>query len=199
MTSLSRHMTIAPTSSPIDRTPPRPSSSVPKRPSHFFALRPASGAIGEMREARDRPGFGGLPVRDEHLHFTLLWLGYDHPGTPALVASAREAAGTIEGSPLRIVFDKLVAADNSLLLLPGDPLDHLHAFQRRLALALAAWGVRAERAWRFNPHVKLRRGPCAGRADAVDPIAWTAAEFVLIHSLPDPFRHETAGVWPLNR
>lgn len=176
---------------------PLPAPSKPKRPSHFLAFRPAPGAVGEMAELRDRGSFGGSPVRDEYLHLTLFWLGYDHPGTPALIRSACEAAETLAAPPLRIVFDKLVAAERNLLLLPAEPLDHLRAFQQRLALALAVRGVKPDPAWRFHPHVTLRRGPPGDVAGAILPIAWTATEFVLIRSLPDPFRHETVGAWPL--
>lgn len=170
---------------------------MPKRGSHFFALRPAPGAVAELGQARDRPGLGGSKVADDHLHATLFWLGYDHPGTPAVVAAAAHAAGTIRAKPFRIVFDRLVAAENSLLVLPSDTLDHLHAFQNQLATALARCGVQADRGWRFSPHVTLRRGPSGGGAGAIDPVAWTTTNFVLVRSVPDPLRHETVGRWPL--
>lgn len=186
-----------PAGPPRSATLPRPAPSAPKRPSHFFAFRPALGAISEMAELRDHRGFTGSPVRDEHLHVTLFWLGYDHPGTPALIGRAREVAASIAAPPLRIVFDKLVAAEGNLLLLPAEPLHHLRAFQQRLATALAVAGVRADPDWRFHPHATLRRGPPGGVAGAILPIAWTAAELVLIRSIPDPFRHETVGVRPL--
>lgn len=170
---------------------------MPKRDSHFFALRPPPAAVDEMRPLRDVPWATGTTVRDDLLHVTLLWFGYDPPDPTALALKAREAAGTIIAAPFRIVFDQLVAGDGTLLLRPSEPLDHVHGFQRRLATALAGHGLRAERGWRFDPHLTLRRASMPGPTHAIVPIAWTVTDFALIRSHHGHAEHETLGTWPL--
>lgn len=168
-----------------------------KQDGHLFALRPPPGAIAEMRPLRDAQGGAGTAIRDEHLHVTLFWLGYDPPDVTALVGAARAAADGIVARPFRVLFDQLVGGPDSLLLKSGEPLPHVHTFQRQLATALASHGLRAPRSWRFDPHVTLRRGPGLGGVRTVDPIAWTATEYVLIHSEIGHTRHTTLGTWPL--
>lgn len=170
---------------------------MPKRDSHLFALRPAPGAVGEIQQLRDAPGLTGKAVRDDLLHVTLLWLGYDPPDATGLATRARAAAATVAAAPFRIVFDQLVAGDGQLLLAPSERLEHVHAFQHRLATALAVHGLRAERGWRFAPHVTLRRGSAPGPTRTVDPISWTVTDFVLIQSHRGHTEHETVGAWPL--
>ncbi len=65
------------------------------------------------------------------------------------------------------------------------------------ALAMGTMAPRRESAiW---PHVSLLWDRAAVPREAVEPIGWTAREFVLLDSPYGEARHEVLGRWPLGR
>ena len=168
-----------------------------KRDSHFFLLRPSPQAIGELAEIRDAFSHGA-PVKDGLLHVTLAWFGYDR-GDLTLLPRAMVAAEALRAAPFRLVFDQLVGAERSLLLVPSEPLGALEEFQRRLVTALAGQHLAPHRRWRFHPHVNLRRGRFADAGGPILPVAWTADTLLLVRSEIGHGRHVELGRWLLRR
>ncbi len=87
-----------------------------------------------MRALRDANGLPGTAIRDEHLHVTLCWFGYDCSDSGGLIAGSRASAGVVVAAPFRVVFNQLVGATASLLLVPSEPLAQLGAFQHQLTV-----------------------------------------------------------------
>lgn len=161
----------------------------------FFALRiaPVRGLVGGVRD-----GLGPAPsiVPDSRLHITL-GITNDYPDLPpAVVDRLLAIAGTIAAAPVPVRLDQLSGDGKTIALRPSrriKPLTTLTAaLHRRMA---AAELLRA--AWRRRPHVTLLYRTGAPFTRAIDPICWTATEFVLIHSIIGAHRHVELGRWPL--
>jgi len=116
---------------------------------------------------------------------------------------ARAAAATVTDVPFEIAFDRAASfrarrRQLPLVLCGHRSADPLFAFHGTLGSALARTGfVRVSR--RFTPHMTLlydtrRVAPCS-----VEPVAWTAREFVLIHSRVGLTQHIPLGRWSLGR
>ena len=64
--------------------------------------------------------------------------------------------------------------------------------------ALVAGTMAPRREPPFQPHVSLLWDKTPAPRTFVEPIGWTAREFVLLDSLFGEGRHEILGRWPLN-
>jgi RNA 2',3'-cyclic 3'-phosphodiesterase len=135
------------------------------------------------------------------LHVTLHHLG-DFVRVPEVaVARACAAAASLEVRPFGVTFDRISSfkgrpGHHPLVLTGSNGLDELTGLQQRLGDALRAAGLRLSRA-RFTPHLTLLYDE--GRFDerAIEPITWTAREFVLIDSWLGKTRYDVKGRWPL--
>ncbi|RZI85063.1 MAG: 2'-5' RNA ligase [Rubrivivax sp.] len=181
----------------------------PARPQDrlFFALYPApevaARADALRRALQARHGLSGKPVHQDRLHVTLNHVG-DFAGLPqGLLADARQAAEAL--APLQqafdIGFDRVSSfrgrADSQPMILLGEQgVGAVTAFQARLDLALRTAGV-IRRREPFTPHMTLSYEPRQLPPEPVEPIAWEAHEFVLVHSLIGQGRHEVLARWPL--
>ena len=173
----------------------------------FFAAMPPPEVAAQLAELagglRESLGLRGRPRPTTHLHVTLHHLG-DFAGLPQQrVEDARAAAlgvaldafearfdrvGSFAGRPGKHPFVLLGAGDA-----PG--LGELHA---SLGARLAAAGLgRRERA--FVPHVTLLYDARNVAVRPVDPLGWTAREFVLVHSLLGRTEYRVLGRWALGR
>ena len=73
----------------------------------------------------------------------------------------------------------------------------LHALRDALADRLRGVGLGRFAADGFEPHVTLAYDTRLVPTEAVAPVAWTAREFVLVHSLLGQTRHIPLARWPL--
>ena len=73
----------------------------------------------------------------------------------------------------------------------------LRAFQQTLTEALQKVGLAEHTKGTFTPHITLLYDNKALPAIAIEPIAWMAGEFVLVHSLIGQTVHIRLGSWPL--
>ena len=62
-------------------------------------------------------------------------------------------------------------------------LHRLQSFRQRLAAALTRGGLRRLAMTNFTPHVTLLYDARSAEEYPVEPVVWTVAEFVLVHSL----------------
>src|SRR5262249_26014530 len=131
-------------------------------------------------------GLAGRPMRPRRLHVSLHPVG-EYAGLPAdVVGKAREAASSLVASPFDITFDRVESfvqthGHRPLVLRSGTSLKPLTALRRALGDALVCRGLRRA-ARSFTPHMTLLYDSQEIDARAVEPVAWTVREFVLVHS-----------------
>jgi 2'-5' RNA ligase len=172
----------------------------------FFAIVPSPEAAAQIEE-RARAfhaelGLKGRPLATEHFHITLYYLGA-HAGVPqGIFAKASETAAAVHMAPFEITVDLAMSFSGKshsrpLVLCSSKPLAGLNTFQLALSAAIRKAGLVHWVQPSFIPHVTLlydgRRVP----KQAVEPIRWTAREFVLVRSHLGLSRHETLARWPL--
>lgn len=158
--------------------------------------------IGRAGEAaRARNGLRGPLLLTERFHITLFHIG-DYVGLPRdAVANAEAAATEVVAHPFTVRFDRAASFRNGPFVLLGDEGDlaALQAFRQALGQAIARTGLKMKSSLtQFKPHVTLLYDKAAlAPEQPVEPIEWTAREFVLIHSLLGQTRHIPLGRWSL--
>lgn len=188
--------------------PVPPAAAAPPRPTDrlFFALRPDERTAGlvmqRLATLRQELGFKGRPLKAEHLHVMLHHVG-DFPAFPAeLVHRLLEAGEALHAPAVPLCLDAVLSfgrqnrRNNPMVLLAGEPLEPLRAFHRSLGVHLQAAGVTGLRS-KFTPHLTLLYDDALIELQALEPLHWTATEFLLIDSLIGQTRHVVLGRWPL--
>ncbi len=181
-----------PTSAPTDRL--------------FFAFFPDEAAVerivAEAVRLRVRHRLRGKPLAADRFHITLLHIG-DYHGLPkGIVADAIAGAEKVSAPPVEVAFDQVgsfaTRNGNLPLVLRASEADALLAFQRILCTEMIKAGVRYKGGAQFTPHVTLLYDAASVPIEPIDPIRWTAADFVLVHSLLGQTRHIPLARWSLS-
>jgi RNA 2',3'-cyclic 3'-phosphodiesterase len=168
----------------------------------FFGLHPPPDIIERVcqvgRNVQLKHGLTCPLVQNPHV--TLLGINDYRMTTKAAIAGLRAAAANIITPPFRIGLRRLLSFENSrqrpfVLAGDGDTVPGLIMFQQQLVLALRHTGFRF-RISTFTPHITLFYAPADLGEHFIDEIDWTAADFVLIHSLYGHGKHEVLGRWP---
>lgn len=172
----------------------------------FFAVFPDAAAAARIADVaqilRSQHGLHGKPLRADRFHVTLHHLG-DYAGLPEeVVAKAGEAAARVGISTFEASFDSASSFSrqprNRPLVLRGDAgVVSLHGLQSVLGTNMGAVGLGRLVERTFTPHVTLLYDDRAVETQAIDPIAWTVREIVLVHSLLGKTEHRMLGRWPL--
>ena len=172
----------------------------------FFAVFPdamtASGIAALATGLRRQHALHGQPLHVDRLHVTLHHLG-DYAGLPAdVLAAANAAAGSVDAGAFDAAFDSAASFPARgraapFVLLGGEALAPLHAFQRQLGERMAACGLARLVERRFTPHVTLLYDRRNVALQDVPPITWRVREFVLVHSLLGRTEHRVLGRWVL--
>lgn len=164
----------------------------------FFALQPDAGSASRIehlsadlvREHRLR----GRPINKERLHITLSFLGAFPQGTTEEVLSGLESmASAVRQAQFEVVLDELVTfpgRPRPWVLLAKAAATHLEDLHRSLRRGLPVD--------RFVPHLTLLRDRRMIEPRPIEPITWTAVEFVLLASHAGESRYTTLGRWPLS-
>ena len=186
--------------------PPKPTDRL------FFALFPSEDAIPHIvktsQQLRDEHGLTGKSLVNDRLHVTLHHVGDYAGGLPNGVVEASQAvAATIAMPPFEVTFDRAMSfagsPRNKPFVLRGDEgraggLAALMAFQKSFYLAMCRAGLQGPRAnAKFAPHVTLMYDSQGVAEQAIEPVCWSAHDFVLVHSLLGQTRHVHLGRWPL--
>jgi 2'-5' RNA ligase len=158
--------------------------------------------IGDAAQAlRQSEGLRGKILATDRFHVTLHHLG-DYAGVPKnVVAMAEAACASLKAAPFELAFDRVMSFKrprNLPFVMRGDEgLQAVTAFQHQLGEALkrAGLGKWAEAA--YTPHVTLLYDDTSVAERPIDPITWTAHEFVLVHSLIGKTVHIPLARWPL--
>lgn len=170
----------------------------------FFALFPDPPAARQIemlaQRLRRTHGLTGKPTAAPRLHVTLVFLG-DHVGLPPdLVALASQVADRLEAPATEVRFDRVESFRRRRglpLVLRSGTGGELVVLQRVLKAALQEVGLARDSRPVYTPHLTLLRDDRCLAAQAVEPIAWTAREFVLVDSLLGRSRHVVLARWPL--
>jgi 2'-5' RNA ligase len=172
----------------------------------FFALFPDVDAAERIsrcaRQLRAEHGLHGTPLKTERFHVTLHHLG-DYAGLPqGVIEMAGRAAAAVKAAPFPVSFDRAASFSSSPrnrpFVLRGDAgLTDLMVFQRALGLEMTKAGLGRWAKPAYTPHVTLLYDDRAVAEQVVDPISWTAGEFVLMHSLIGQTLHIPLARWPL--
>ena len=173
----------------------------------FFAVFPDDAARETIAHLADdigrRHGLRGAPLKRERLHVTLHHLG-DYAGLPAaLVEDAQRAATQIVAASFEVAFDRVKSfagrAQKKPCVLIGKEGDTpLQRLRMQLGECLIQAGLGKHVTREFTPHVTLRYERMLVPEQRVAPIAWTAREFALVHSLLGKTEHRILQRWTLS-
>ena len=140
--------------------------------------------------------FDGKLIASDRLHVSLFSLSGlpDHQ-----IRAACDAATDFRMEPFEVSFDRTTSfrggAGNRPFVLIGETgLRRLQSFRQMLAAALTRRGLRRPASSNFTPHVTLLYDARGVDEYPVEPVAWTVAEFVLVHSLKG---HQYLARWRL--
>lgn len=172
----------------------------------FFALLPDADAAAQLaqcsRRLRSQLGLTGRPIATERLHITLHFVS-DCVGLPRdRVAAVSQAVARIAIPPFDIQLDRAKSfcqkpRNRPFVLIPGEDIPALNVLQRALTSAMAQAQLGKQAASHFTPHLTLLYDDRCVTERAIETIAWTAREFVLVHSLIGRARHVVRARWPL--
>jgi RNA 2',3'-cyclic 3'-phosphodiesterase len=186
--------------------PPKPTDRL------FFALFPSKEAIPQIvktaQQLRDEHALTGKSLSNDRLHVTLHHVGDYAGGLPdGVVEAAKEAASKIEMLAFEVTFDRVMSfagsPKNKPFVLRGNEgqdggLAALMGFQKAFYLAMCRAGLQGPRSnAKFAPHVTLMYDSQGVPEQAVEPISWSAHDFVLVHSLIGQTKHIHLGRWPI--
>lgn len=182
----------------------------PARPTDrlFFALLPESSALAQAaalaQQLRDEHGLTARPISAERLHVTLHHVG-DFLGVPAhTMAALQVAVATLSAPSFAVTFDRVASFSGKpgklpLVLLGGEGVAEVTAFQAQLDKALALAGVSRSSRAHYTPHLTLLYGDRRVDERPIEPISWPVQEFVLVHSLIGQGQYTVLGRWPLGK
>ena len=172
----------------------------------FFALFPdgeTANRIATLASSEcTRHELRGKPLRNDRLHVTLFHLG-DWAGVPEdVVAAASRAADALREASFDLAFDTVASfnvrrAQKPFVLKAASGNEALRAFHAGLARELRQAGLAQWTRGSFEPHVTLAYDQQHVPPQPVEPIAWRAREFVLVHSLLGQTRHVRLANWRL--
>jgi 2'-5' RNA ligase len=176
----------------------RPAESV------FFAIFPdaeAAGLIAHLAQRlHDKHGLKGRPLAAKRFHISLHYVADHVP--KEIVTAAHEPASRIAMPPFRIELDHAKSfrgdgRNRPLVLCGGDGVAGLIRFQERLGVAMEETGLGRWSGPNWLPHLTLLYDDYGIAEEAIEPVSWTAHEFVLVHSLVGRNRYIPLARWPL--
>jgi 2'-5' RNA ligase len=169
----------------------------------FFALLPDASAALRLAEVgralRLKHGLSGRLLAPGHLHLPLIGLGTHGTLPPNLVDLAMQAAAAITLSSFDVVLDRaksLGSLRRSLVLCGGDGLSGARILQFAIEFATQELGIGAARR-SLMPHVAVLDGWRGIVEEAIEPVRWTANEFVLLQSRRGGRDSVVLGRWAL--
>ena len=172
----------------------------------FFAIFPNADTAASIallaQHLRAKHGLKGKVLATKGFHITLHHLG-DYLGLPqGVVAKAGEAATAVAMPRFDVAFDRAESfsgkpGNRPFVLRGGDGVAALMAFQEILGTAMKKSGLGRWVAPHYTPHMTLLYDDRSVAAQAVATVAWTACEFVLVHSRLGRTAHIPLARWPL--
>jgi 2'-5' RNA ligase len=174
-----------------------------KRFKLFFAIlldAAVATEISKLGVGLDRQyGIHGDPLRPDRLHITLHVLGEYDERPDEEIDMAKRVGDLVRATQFDVVFDRAMTFNTEshpyVLRVSQDTDQAIRDFWLKLGMEIA--NVRPFRAPSFTPHMTLSYKGNVTREHSIEPIRWTAREFVLINSHVGKTYHEHVGRWPL--
>lgn len=171
----------------------------------FFAAHPdadASARIAALTQSLQRElALKGKAIPAERRHLTLLFVGTFPVLPEGLSQRLAEAANDVRCDAFELCLDRVTSFDRRpvnrpiVLLAPSEgPVARLHD---ALATRLQAAGLPFEAHRPYRPHLTLLYDDQRVAPRAVEPVAWTVREFLLMRSLVGRSAHVPLARWPL--
>ena len=153
-------------------------------------------------DLRRRHGLKGRATPATRLHLSLNFAGtFRGPPTRSVMDKAMGLAAKVSAAPFQVTLNHVAtfrSGDPPPLVLLGDEgvigAELLHTAIHK---ALVTGSMAPRREPQIWPHVSLLWDRSAIPRTFVEPIGWTAREFVLLDSPFGEGRHEVLGRWPL--
>jgi RNA 2',3'-cyclic 3'-phosphodiesterase len=196
---------FAPPAGPAPVPKPRASSGA-RRHELFFALQPAAQDAKRVaaRAAAEsgRLAIGGKALEPERLHVSLRAMGdYCDVFPVSDVGRWMAAAACVRMAPFDIVFDRVATFGGiarPLVFKAGaaSGVVGVRRLSQALGMALADAGEHVT-ARGFEPHMTISYQGAATAETSIEPVGWTACDFVLIDSHYGAHLYDVIGRWPL--
>jgi 2'-5' RNA ligase len=168
----------------------------------FFALFPDAPTRAKIaslaQDQRLKHGLRGRLLAPTRLHISLYGVGVYPRVPPGILSSACDAAASIVAAPVEMVLDCAMsfAGSDAFVLRESEDTalkDLLHAIGATMRKAGLGQGFVPS----YVPHLTLLYDKHLVQKQAIDPIRWTAREFVLVESLVGQSKYVIHGRWPL--
>jgi RNA 2',3'-cyclic 3'-phosphodiesterase len=180
-------------------------SGSPRSGASFFALVPDASAASSLAKIglrlRLKHGLTGKLLAPEHLHLPLIGLGTHADLAPEHVDLAMQAAAAIKMSSFDVVLDRarsLAGLRRPLVLCGDEGVRGVRLLQLAIEIAMHELGVGAV-GRHHMPHVTVLDGWLGIEEEAIEPVRWTATEFVLLRSLRGRRGSVVLGRWALGK
>lgn len=162
---------------------------------YFVALKPPREVLPAITRCA-RQAAVAKPSAADRLHMTLFVTEDFETEPDGLADRMRIALDRVRDEAFDLSLLRYGHLGGSLVTGPCRPLRRLQA---QIARSLVAGGVAPRADWAFNPHVTLgyEGAKLSVSNRPIQPIAWCAREFELVHSLLRLTIHRTLGRWPL--
>lgn len=173
----------------------------------YLALQPPPEAAAEALARLDahplRRRLTARPTAPNRLHVSLNPIGdFKRPPTPVFEKVMQAIAG-VAVAPFVVEFNRIgtwTAGDQRPVVLWGDEgVIGVQALFSELHKALWRADMAPRREPEMTPHMTLIYDRADVPETPVEPVRWTAAEFVLIHAVHGEGRFDVAGRVPLRR
>jgi 2'-5' RNA ligase len=181
------------------------SSGSPRSGVPFFALAPDASAASSLAEIGRRlhlkHGLTGRLLAPAQLHLPLIGIGIQADPAPELVFLAMQAAATIRTSSFDLTLDRvrsLPGLRRPLVLCSDEGVRGARLLQLAIEIAMHEIGIGAA-GRRYMPHVTVLDGWRGIAEEAIEPVRWTATEFVLLRSLRGRREPVVLGRWALGK
>jgi len=168
----------------------------------FFAVLPdeqtAARLIDVQARLVNRHRLRGTLMEPDRLHVTLRLVGNYDGLRDSTVDEAKRAADSVAMNPFDVAFSHAATlGGDAFALFRGEGSEALVALGDAIGVAMAKVGLRSSASQFKTPHISLLRSPLRVPEEMVEPVRWTAREFVLIQSLIGKKEHRVKARWPL--
>lgn len=143
-------------------------------------------------------GLTGKPLLPHRIHVTLHDLGNVDEVPPDLLKLALAAGDAVAATAFDVTYDHAMRFPSSgTYVLAGDASGtaELVAFRESLGAAMQVQGLKVRKS--YSPHMTVAYDRGTITKHAIDPVVWTAQEFILIKSHVGKGLYDVLGRWPL--
>jgi RNA 2',3'-cyclic 3'-phosphodiesterase len=171
----------------------------------FFAVVPDAPAVSSLagigRRLHLEHGLTGKLLPPAQLLLPLIGIGSHADPVPELVFLAMQAAAEVRMPSFDLTLDRvrsLPGLRRPLVLCSDAGVDGARRLQLAIEVAMHERGIGAA-GRRYMPHVTVLDGWRGIAEEAIEPVRWTATEFVLLRSLRGRREPVVLGRWALAR